>query len=41
MNLLCKILGHRWVPVWNGGAEARGAPCLRCVRCHKMGWKLP
>ena len=39
MNLICKLLGHRWIRVWSGGQDAKGAPFMQCVRCHEIGWR--
>jgi hypothetical protein len=38
MKLLCRLIGHRWVRIWEGGPEAKGAPFMQCVRCHEIGY---
>jgi hypothetical protein len=36
---LCRVLGHKWITVWDGGPKAHGWPSLTCIRCHENAWR--
>jgi hypothetical protein len=40
MKLLCKVLGHRWEPVWTPRGRDKGAPIKVCLRCRENGWVI-
>lgn len=38
MNLLCRLLGHRWQAI--DATAMRKSVCLVCLRCRENGWRL-
>lgn len=39
-RLTCRLIGHKWKAVWDGGPKAHGWPSLVCLRCHEPGWQV-
>lgn len=38
--LVCKILGHRWRPVWANQFLSGTSACYVCLRCRENGWMV-
>jgi hypothetical protein len=38
-RITCRLLGHKWMTVWDGGPKAHGWPSLTCIRCHENAWR--
>ena len=41
MNLICRLLGHRWRSVYDPRPHQKATPMVTCLRCHENGWMLP